>query len=296
MNGCFKFIHYIFIIILCNQGCCTDGINSEKDADTPLKHDFDVLIFTQRWPVTVCFEWKEKDVNHQCTLPSPKEIWTIHGIWPTKFHTMGPFFCNHSAPFDKKQIEPIEKQLEVYWLNIEKGTSLESLWKHEWQKHGTCAAQLPLLDNENKYFGQGLKWLQQFSMSSFLSQANILPGASYSLEQIHKVLKSMLNANPVIECIHDKSSNKSLLFEIRICFSKDLKLVDCDGVSSNLNPNKGWRKTDADIITNCNAHREIEYLSVVPPTVFPTYEGDSFWTFPFVQLYKLLRMLQWATL
>lgn len=28
--------------------------------------------------------------------------------------------------------------------------------KHEWEKHGTCAAQLDALDSQRKYFGKGL--------------------------------------------------------------------------------------------------------------------------------------------
>lgn len=44
------------------------------------------------------------------------------------------------------KLRPILKDLEQNWLNIEKGTELDVLWKHEWSKHGTCAAQLPQLN------------------------------------------------------------------------------------------------------------------------------------------------------
>lgn len=272
-----------------------DGKNSETETAHNLVHDFDVLIFTQHWPVTVCYEWKEKNENHQCLLPSPKEIWTIHGIWPTKFHTIGPSFCNNSAKFDIGQIEPIQNQLEVYWLNIESGTPLQALWKHEWQKHGTCAAQLTALDNENKYFGQGLKWLEQFSMSALLSKSNIVPGNSYPLEHIANELRNLLKFSPVIECRTEKETGRSLLFEIRLCFTKDLKLTNCDGVQSMLGQNQGWRKTAYNTITNCNSKKEVDYLNVVPIQL-KTTEIVSIWNIPMVQLYKLLKILQWATL
>lgn len=58
-----------------------DSRTDETEKDDPLKHDFDIFIFTQSWPVSVCLKWKEKSEANQCSLPSPKEIWTIHGIW-----------------------------------------------------------------------------------------------------------------------------------------------------------------------------------------------------------------------
>lgn len=85
------------------------------------KYDFDVLIFTQRWPVTACIQWMDKSENHVCILPSQKDTWTIHGIWPTRFGSIGPSFCNKSSTFDMNTIAPLMDQLEQYWMNIEKG-------------------------------------------------------------------------------------------------------------------------------------------------------------------------------
>lgn len=84
-------------------------------------HDFDVLLFTQQWPVTTCIEWKDQNPDHICVLPSPKDMWTIHGVWPTRLGTIGPAFCNKTAVFDPTQLAPFEDQLEQFWTNIEKG-------------------------------------------------------------------------------------------------------------------------------------------------------------------------------
>jgi len=44
-------------------------------------HSWDILIFTQTWPNTLCYSWKSHNAEHTCNLPSDKNIWTIHGIW-----------------------------------------------------------------------------------------------------------------------------------------------------------------------------------------------------------------------
>lgn len=41
-------------------------------------HDWDILILTQHWPLTVCLQWKESLPQHSCNL---KNFWTVHGIW-----------------------------------------------------------------------------------------------------------------------------------------------------------------------------------------------------------------------
>lgn len=65
----------------------------------------------------------ETNKDHQCILPSPNKIWTIHGVWPTRFGTIGPAFCNNTAKFDYNMIKPLDKMLEQFWGNIEKGQS-----------------------------------------------------------------------------------------------------------------------------------------------------------------------------
>lgn len=136
------FIHLIFAILKNN---CIYYLGQKESAHTALifnvmyifsdinfigknNHEFDLLIFTQRWPVTTCLTWMEESHKHTCSLPSPKEIWTIHGIWPTKFGTIGPAFCNSSATFNPDELKPFQSQLEQFWLNIEAGTFCYNLF------------------------------------------------------------------------------------------------------------------------------------------------------------------------
>lgn len=102
--------------------------SSEINSDAKRKStkDFDILIFTQRWPITDCMTWMNRGSDHVCLLPSQRDAWLIHGVWPTKFGTMGPFFCNKSAPFDINSLDPLMDQMRQYWLNIEKGNSFHS--------------------------------------------------------------------------------------------------------------------------------------------------------------------------
>jgi len=44
-------------------------------------HSWDILIFTQTWPNTLCYSWKGQNASHKCNLPIDKNIWTVHGIW-----------------------------------------------------------------------------------------------------------------------------------------------------------------------------------------------------------------------
>lgn len=255
----------------------------------------------------------EEKKNNVCLLPSQKGIWTIHGIWPTRFGSIGPAFCNKSAVFDVDTLKPFMEQLQQFWLNIEKGnaaqtavvlsripieslnsvfagTPTESLWKHEWLKHGTCALVLPELSTENKYFGQGLAWLQQYSMSPLLAKSGVLPDKNFNVLQINQAIKNQLKKNPSIHCIKDRETGDTYLSEIRICFSKQLELVDCDGVVKTFEENA---------LTNCPTDTQINYPSVLPTYLLDriTPETPPFnWRTPLVNFYKLIQLVKWFTL
>jgi len=169
-------------------------------------NEFDVLIFTQRWPLTACFEWENKsriNETHTCSLPKHEE-WTIHGIWPTKYNTIGPTFCYNGLPFNSSTLTPIENELKENWIDIQNGSRPYSFWKHEWEKHGTCAITVKALNNEFKYFQTALKLLEEYHMTNILAKANILPGDKHMVQDILVRLQRILNKRGQIMCVRNK--------------------------------------------------------------------------------------------
>lgn len=242
----------------------------------------------------------KRNHEHTCRLPATG-AWTVHGIWPTRNGTKdGPFYCNKSMPFNPNEIEPLLPKLNEYWTNVEKETREDGLWRHEWEKHGTCASILPPFHSENYYFGQGLSWLQTYSMGALLRQGGITPDTSVYVGQMHNTIYGVLKTNPVIECLHERG--KQYITEIRICFDKDLKLRDCNGAVgavTGLAYSTFRTKNKGTLITNCDPMQLIEYPSIVPKVrrhpATRRGKGGATDGFPYVKFYKLITFLRWFT-
>lgn len=132
----------------------------------------------------------------------PRQLeWTIHGIWPTKYHQLGPSDCNKTLPFDESTLQPIIHQLDDKWINIEDNTPHFSFWRHEWDKHGTCAAVLNDMNTELKYFQKGLDFLNEYDMTHVLAKANIIPGREYPIQDIINGVQKVLGKTVEIQCI-----------------------------------------------------------------------------------------------
>lgn len=246
-------------------------------------------MFSQRWPITSCISWREKNLNNTCEVPNAEE-WIVHGLWPTKTGTSGPYFCNTSIHFDPTDLAPIEADLEKYWTNVEANTKKFSFWKHEWNKHGTCAVQLPVLNSPLKYFTQGLTWMKQYNITGILESSKIVPNSDgYTLGDIYNAIKTVLKVNPDIQCTTDKAKF-SLLSEIRICFDKNLELIDC--VSSI--------EHSDNILGNCNANKAIMYYSNFTMLVADDFdafvEPDFSTESSLLNVYNLIKFLIWFTL
>ncbi|EFX70288.1 hypothetical protein DAPPUDRAFT_328113 [Daphnia pulex] len=57
----------------------------------------------------------------------------------------------------EKRIGTLCPQLLKACPNIHGNDTDDSLWKHEWEKHGTCAALDPKIGSEELYFNQGIQ-------------------------------------------------------------------------------------------------------------------------------------------
>lgn len=267
--------------------------------------DWDILIFTQRWPNTVCMTWEEQSPGHSCNLPKTPHLWTIHGIWPSKFGQIGPQFCNKTVKYNETALDDLKDELDEYWTDIE-GTGDEGFWKHEWLKHGTCAMTDKLLTTERAYFQQGLAWSKQYNVIDILDAAQVLPGdnnQAYNVTVIAQAVQKATGKAPRIQCINDVKTGLPFLFEVRICFDKNLTLVDCYGTRGSESNwlygggNRRWAGAGGSkVVTNCPLNKPVMYPGSVPSANRRRALFDDQPQQFLVTFYKTLKLLIWASL
>lgn len=118
--------------------------------------------------------------------------------------------------FNPTDIYGIKDKLNQYWTDLEvppktnttegNSTSIdtslkkESIYFHEWEKHGTCAVVLPALDSEFKYFYQGIEWSEKYNMRDVLNKSSIKVNSTLHVDDYWKAVKSILKTNAWIEC------------------------------------------------------------------------------------------------
>ncbi|XP_043462281.1 ribonuclease Oy-like [Leptopilina heterotoma] len=228
----FYFVGKLFILLV----AFADFSNADNE--------YDILLFIQQWPITACLQ-HEKNLK-ECYFCN-NAFWNIHGIWPTKnYPGKSPENCDLYHPFNERHLLSIKKELSCKWYNVF-DKKIENFWSWEWQKHGTCAMDLPAMNSQYKYFQQGLLWSKHYVIGNILMSKNIIKGKSYSYKAIQAALTSGLKVTPQVMCHKDKSGKKQFLHEVRICIDKKLQLIDCHGHVSE---------------TNCNLAIDIEYPSV----------------------------------
>ncbi|XP_040821303.1 ribonuclease T2 isoform X2 [Ochotona curzoniae] len=182
-------------------------------------HEWKKLILVQHWPTTVC----EVSIN-DCR--EPPDYWTIHGLWPDKGGD-----CNHSWHFNLDEVKDLLGEMKMYWPDVLHASPNRSqFWKHEWEKHGTCAAQLPILNSQRKYFGTSLALYHQLDLNSKLLKLGIKPSTNYyHLADLRDALTRVYGVVPKIQCLPPEQDEKvQTLGQIELCYTKeDLRLRNC---------------------------------------------------------------------
>ncbi|XP_067845481.1 ribonuclease T2 [Heptranchias perlo] len=196
-------------------------------------HPWNMLILSHLWPQTVCLM-----TSDTCKVPPNVNYWTIHGLWP-KSNEM----CNNSWHFNINNVADILSELKRWWPDVIHPNST-NLWKHEWQKHGTCAASLESLDSQEKYFSKALQLYQKLDLNSALKKFNISPSSKYyMMEDIEKALVSVYGVIPKIQCmLSTQGVSVQTLGQIELCFSKDFQLLNCMEAAPNMLDSKNDRQ------------------------------------------------------
>ncbi|KAK6029535.1 ribonuclease, T2 family [Ostertagia ostertagi] len=140
-------------------------------------------------------------------------------------------FCDGSPrKFDSKLIESIEQTLLKMWPNLYPAKTAHSFWKHEWEKHGTCAQNHHNLSSELLYFNTTMAIDALYSVQGALKRAEIVPRSEpYQLEDIRDALGEELSNgfHVQLHCLTDKKTRQTLLGDVRMCIDKSFQPIDC---------------------------------------------------------------------
>ncbi|XP_018497521.1 ribonuclease DdI [Galendromus occidentalis] len=187
------------------------------------------LVLSLQWHGGVCADGKSDD--RPCVGESKRDTWTIHGLWPSQGFS-SPSYCSEEA-FDGRRLEKLKGQLNQNWPSY---TATQdryfTFWRHQWQKHGTCANDVPQLNSLVKFFETTLKLAKQHDIKKYLENSNIRPSRqqTYQPQQIMRAFADDLPSKLDVVCSDFRG--KSVLSEVRLCFDKSLKPIDCRGQSS----------------------------------------------------------------
>nr|XP_035958525.1 ribonuclease T2 isoform X1 [Halichoerus grypus]XP_035958526.1 ribonuclease T2 isoform X1 [Halichoerus grypus] len=212
--------HGLLLSSLCLALCCLGGARGSRRrvaADPGDNHEWKKLIMVHHWPVTVC-----KEVENDCR--DPPDYWTIHGLWPDKAEE-----CNGSWPFNLEEIKDLLPEMKIYWPDVIHPLNHSHFWKHEWEKHGTCAAQVDALNSQKKYFGGSLDLYRGLELNSMLQKLGIKPSINYyQISDIKDALASIYGVVPKVQCLPPKQGEEvQTIGQIELCFTKELRLRNC---------------------------------------------------------------------
>ncbi|XP_029420379.1 ribonuclease T2 isoform X4 [Nannospalax galili] len=143
-----------------------------------------------------------------CCLGGAGPLWSSHE-WRKLILTQ------HWPPTVCKEVDSCRDTLD-YW-------TIHGLWKHEWEKHGTCAAQVDALNSEKKYFGKSLDLYKQLDLNSVLLKFGIKPSINYyQLADFKDALTRIYGVVPKIQCLlPEQGEDVQTIGQIELCFTKE---------------------------------------------------------------------------
>eukprot|EP01135_Chromosphaera_perkinsii_P005434 Nk52_evm9s349 gene=Nk52_evmTU9s349 len=196
-----------------------DGQSSDLVNNGEVANGSRFLLFAQSWPPTFC-----KTHTRGCKIPAEVKTWTVHGLWPDRSQGPHPAFCNKTLKYDHDKIAPFLGQMEKYYPNLLTRTSSDSFWKHEYEKHGTCATGFPGLETEENFFKTALKLREKYDMGLLLKSINIIPQKKVKIgvKSLFESLSRKLGVKPTIWCA--SSHGVQMLAQVGICFNRDMSL------------------------------------------------------------------------
>ena len=185
------------------------------------KHHFDYILLATQWPETFCEH--NKCVHH-------KDRWLIHGAWPENNDGSYPQYCDRNSKFNHNAIKSIESEMVANWKSLKSGSSNDHFWSHEYTKHGTCAIECPLMQNEFSYFKSTLDSFKRLHIEQWLAAGGVVPSTTqiYPLQAFHDAIEKGFGYKVQIQCTRSNHHDYPIIAQINFCLSKqDLSPFNC---------------------------------------------------------------------
>lgn len=169
--------------------------------------DFDYYVMSLSWTPTWCNLTGDARHSPQCKFGRGFGF-TLHGLWPQYLDGGYPSFCRTTARNPSRVMS--DGMADIM------GTS--GLAWHQWKKHGRCAG-IPAAD----YYALARKAYNSMNRPTVFRKLkrDIKLPASVVEEAFIEANPTLLKDQITITCQSHK------IQEVRICLSKDLKLMKC---------------------------------------------------------------------
>lgn len=188
------------------------------------------FMFSQQWSPGYCSGALQ---DKRCITKNERNFWTIHGLWPSSNKSIQPEFCNTTMRYNATVLKPIEEQMNLYWPSVTV-SNFNIFWKHEWQKHGTCATVVPQLNGLLNFFNGTLNLYLHHNITEYLLNSGVVPSSTkpYKLQDIREALLDDVKEAVNFVCYNNKNYTAPVLAEIRLCMDRELQPINCTYRSS----------------------------------------------------------------
>ncbi|ORZ11577.1 ribonuclease T2-like protein [Absidia repens] len=159
----------------------------------------------------------------------PENSFTMGGLWsntcsgaptPREGCDVARHYPNLDSILQKNQT--LYNDMVKYWPSGHGPPIDAQYWTHAWYTHGTCVTTLDpkCFSNPTEYqdvygyFGAALQLCHDYDFYTMLSDANITPGATYTLDQLESAIEAQVGFKPKISCKGSTLNEMSLFFKV----------------------------------------------------------------------------------
>lgn len=162
----------------------------------------------------------------------------------------------------------IAEKMNRLWPNLNKNEANDQFWDKQWRMHGSCAESVPGVQNISEYFTKVITLANMYNIKEILNSSRITEGNQYPTATIQDAIVLKTTKLSKIIGLKPKCTKDWLLFEIRICFDKQFKVINCPNVTNSTlklrypsKPSPAAQALRCDI--SSNGHSTSQFLSLI---------------------------------